>query len=70
MFSNREYQDYIKKLKEIKSPGHGMVPGDFYLMKRFEILQVEKNGTLVEKLVLSVTVDVTIKGLAQIKNNL
>ena len=28
-----------------------MVPGDFYLMKRFEILQVEKNGTIVEKLV-------------------
>ena len=27
-----------------------MVPGDFYLMKRFEILQVENNGT-VEKLV-------------------
>ena len=28
-----------------------MIPGDFYLMKRFEILQVEKNGTIVEKLV-------------------
>ena len=28
-----------------------MVPSDFYLMKRFEILQVEKNGMLVEKLV-------------------
>ena len=28
-----------------------MGPGNFYLMKRFEILQVEKNGTIVEKLV-------------------
>ena len=42
MFSNQKYQDYIQKLKDIKSPGHRMVPGDFYLMKRFEILQVEK----------------------------
>ena len=51
MFSNKEYHDYIQKLKDIKSPGHRMVPSDFYLMKRFEILQVEKNGILVEKLV-------------------
>ena len=50
MFSNKEYHDYIQKLKDIKSPGHRMVPSDFYLMKRFEILQVEKNGILVEKL--------------------
>ena len=36
MFSNQEYQDYIQKLKDMKSPGHRMVPGDYYLMKRFE----------------------------------
>ena len=29
MFSNQEYNDYIQKLKDIKSPGHRMVPGDF-----------------------------------------
>ena len=45
MFSDQEYCDFIQKFKDIKSPGHRMVPGDFYLMKRFEILQVEKNGT-------------------------
>ena len=50
MFSDQEYCDFIKKLKDIKSSRHRMVPGDFYLMKRFEILKVENNGT-VEKLV-------------------
>ena len=28
-----------------------MVPSDFYLIKRFEVMQVEKDGKLIEKLV-------------------
>ena len=44
MFSNQEYQDYIQKLKDMKSPGHRMVPGDFYLMKRFEEYQPSGAG--------------------------
>ena len=44
MFSDQEYCDFIQKLKDMKSSGHRMVPGNFYLMKRFEILQVKKNG--------------------------
>ena len=43
MFSEQEYHDFIQKLKDIKSPKHRMVPGDFYPMKRLKILQVEKN---------------------------
>ena len=51
MFSDADYHDYVQKVKEIRTPGHRMVPTDFYLMKRFEVMQVEKNGTLIEKLV-------------------
>ena len=28
-----------------------MMPSDFYMMKRFEVMQVEKNGDIIEKLV-------------------
>ena len=42
MFSDVEYFQYIEKVKEIRAPGHRMVPTDFYLMKRFEVMQVEK----------------------------
>ena len=45
MFFDQEYHNFIQKHKDIKSPRYRMVPGDFYLMKRFKILQVEKNGT-------------------------
>ena len=51
MFSEQQYYNFIQKhIKDIKSPGHRMVAGDFNLTKRFEILQVQKNGTIVEKL--------------------
>ena len=46
MFSDQEYCDFIQKLKDIKSPGHKMVPGDFYLMKRLELAYY----TLIERL--------------------
>ena len=46
MFTDADYHDYVQKVKEIRIPGHRMVPIDFYLMKRFEVMQVEKNGTL------------------------
>ena len=45
MFFDQEYHNFIQKHKDIKSPRYRMVPGDFYLLKRYEILQVEKNGT-------------------------
>ena len=35
MFSEQEYYNFIKKLKDKKSPGHRMVPDDLYQMKRF-----------------------------------
>ena len=36
---------------EIKSPGHKMIPSDYYLMKRFEVMEVEKDGNLHQRLV-------------------
>ena len=51
MFTDSDYLEYINKVKEIRTPGHRMVPTDFYLMKRFEVMQVEKIGALIEKLV-------------------
>ena len=46
MFFDQEYHNFIQKHKDIISPRYNMVPGDFYLMKGFKILQVEKNGTM------------------------
>ena len=51
MISIIEYDNYIQNVKDIRTPGHRMVPSEFYLMKWFEVLQVEKNGELIEKLV-------------------
>ena len=51
MFTDDEYHEYLRKVKDIRSPGHRMVPSDFYLIKRFEVMQVEKDGKLIEKLV-------------------
>ena len=51
MFSDSEYKEFIENVKRIRTPGHRMSPSDFYLVKRFEVMQVEKNGELVEKLV-------------------
>ena len=42
MFSDEEYLDYISKLKEMKKPDYKMTPYDFHLIKRFELLQIEK----------------------------
>ena len=49
--SEQQYYNFIQKLiKDTKTPGHKMVAGDLNLMKRLEILQVQKNGTIVENL--------------------
>ena len=29
MFTDADYQEYIQKVKEIRTPGHRMVPTDF-----------------------------------------
>ena len=42
MFTNDEYHEYLRKVKNIRSPGHRMVPSDFYMIKRSEVMQVEK----------------------------
>ena len=51
MFSDREYNEFVTKLKEFKNPGYRMTPYEFSLLKRFEILRVEKDGEIIERLV-------------------
>ena len=51
MFSDREYYEFVSKLKEFKNPGYRMTPYDFSLLRRFEILRVEKHGEIIERLV-------------------
>ena len=51
MFNDTEYEGFIEKLKELKNPGYKMTPYDFHLVKRFEILRVEKEGEILERLV-------------------
>ena len=51
MFSDREYQEFVEKINDLKDPGYKMTPYDFSLLKRFEILKVEKEGEIIERLV-------------------
>ena len=44
MFSDEKYKEYVESLKEIRSTDHRMIPTDYSLIKRFELLQVEKDG--------------------------
>ena len=44
MFSDMEYHEYLSKMNEFKSPGYKMMPYDFSLWKRLEVLKVEKDG--------------------------
>ena len=50
MFSNDEYQKKMDRIKQIKIPGHRMVPQDYHLINRFEVLREEKEDQIVEKL--------------------
>ena len=38
MFNMEEYQRKISRLVEVKTPGHKWVPGDYALVKKFDIL--------------------------------
>ena len=51
MFSEEEYQQKIQRIKEVKMPGHKWLPRDYALVNKFEVLQVEKDGVLMERLV-------------------
>ena len=55
MFSDREYQEFVTKINDFKNPGYKMMPYDFSLLKRFEILKVEKEGEIIDRLVKSNT---------------
>ena len=48
MFSDMEYHEYLSKMNEFKSPGYKMMPYDFSLWKRLEILKVEKDGDIIQ----------------------
>ena len=51
MFTDEDYAAKIARIKEIKAPGHKMIPQDYGLLRKFEILQVEKDGKMLERLV-------------------
>ena len=51
MFSDREYPEFVTKINAFKNPGYKMMTYDFTLSKRFEILKVEKEGEIIERLV-------------------
>ena len=51
MFTDEEYQQKIERIKEVKMPGHKWLPRDYALVNKFEVLQVEKDGVLLERLV-------------------
>ena len=51
LFSDMEYHKYLSKMDEFKNPVYKIIPYDFSLLKRFEILKVEKDGDIIERLV-------------------
>ena len=51
MFGDSQCKEFIENVKKIRTTGHRMLPSEFYLLKRFEAMQVEKNGILVDNLV-------------------
>jgi len=51
MFSNEEYQRKMDRIKEVKMGHHRMEPQDYVLMRRFEVLRVERDGQILERLV-------------------
>ena len=58
MFSDRENYEFVTKLKEFKNPGYRMTPYDCSLLKRFEILRVEKDGEMIERLVTKFEIEI------------
>ena len=42
MFSDSEYKEFIDIVKRIRTPGYRMLPSDFYLVKRFKVMQFFK----------------------------
>ena len=51
MFGDSECKGFIENVqKKIRTTGHRMLPSQFYLLIRFEAMQVEKNSELVENL--------------------
>ena len=51
MLYDAEYDDFVAKMNEFKNQSYKMTPYDFSLLKRFEILRVEKDGEIFDRLV-------------------
>ena len=56
MFYDAEYDDFVAKMHEFKNQSYKMTPYDFSLLKRFEILRVEKDGETFAVFLISGTV--------------
>ena len=56
MFSNSEYKAKLARLKELKSGGRGvkMLPKDYHLVGKYNILEVQREGGLVEQQLVKV----------------
>ena len=51
MFSYLEYQLKIERGKEVRMAGHKWVPLDYALVTKFDIIEVEKDGQIHQRLV-------------------
>ena len=40
------YNETIRRLNLLKQPGHTWVPGDYALTKKYELVEIEKNGEM------------------------
>ena len=51
MFDEEEYELKIQRLKEVKQPGHKWKPQDYALVSKYGVLEVEKDGQIIQRLV-------------------
>ena len=51
MFSDEEYKLKLERLKEVKQPGHKWLPQDYALVSKYDVLEVEKDGQILQRLV-------------------
>ena len=51
MFSDEEYKLKLERLKEVKQPGNKWLPQDYALVSKYDVLEVEKDGQILQRLV-------------------
>ena len=51
MFSEAEYDQKVQRLIEVKQPNHRWLPQDYALVKKYDVLAVEKDGEIHQRLI-------------------